>query len=270
MTPSSRSLALVTGASSGLGAAFAKRLARDGHNLILVARRKDRLEQLAVRLRADHAIQVEVLPADLTEERDVHRVESRISQGPALALLVNNAGFGGYGSFIDLDPEVAEDLILLQVLAVTRLTRAALPGMIAAGGGAVINVSSRLGYSAALPTPPLPKRATYAGAKAFLNTFTQLLAAELAGSGVSVQALCPGVIRTEFHQVMGIDPASYPAAIVMSAEDVVQASLAALPRGEVVCLPALEDPALLTKIDDAQRELFDQTRSGTLAARYRA
>ena len=200
----------------------------------------------------------------------MRRVEKRIAEGPALTLLINNAGFGGYMPFIDLDIDRAEELISLQVLAVTRLTRAALPLMIAAGSGSIINVSSRLAFSGALPSPPLPKRATYAASKAYVNMFTQLLANELEGTGVRVQALCPGVVRTEFHQVVGIDQSSYPSHIVMSPEDVVTASMAGLERGEVICVPALEEAGLLTRIEDAQRQFFEQTRTGTLAQRYRA
>jgi short-subunit dehydrogenase len=142
--------------------------------------------------------------------------------------------------------------------------------MIARGHGGVINVSSRLAYSAGLPSPPLPRRATYAATKAYINTFTQILANELEGTGVSVQALCPGVVQTEFHEQAGIDPTVYPASIVMTPENVVEASLAGLARGEVVCVLALEDPDLLARVDEGQRQLFEQTRSGILAERYRS
>ena len=265
-----RPVSLVTGASSGLGAAFAERLARDHHDLILVARRRDRLENLAQLFKTEHSIEVEVIPADLTVPDQLRRVERRIEAGPALATLVNNAGFGGYMPFLDLDVDRAEDLVRLQVLAVTRLTHAALPPMIAAGRGSVINVSSRLAFSAPLPSPPLPKRATYAATKAYVNTFTQLLASELEGTGVRIQALCPGVVRTEFHQVVGVDPSSLPAHIVMSPEDVVTASLTGLERGEVICVPTLEDSDMLARIEDAQRQFFEHTRTGTLAQRYKA
>ncbi len=262
--------AIVTGASSGIGAAFAERLAREGYDVILVARRRERLEALAQRLRQGRALAVDVIGADLTQPDELRTVEARVTALPSLAMLVNNAGFGGYMSFVALDPDRAEDLIRLQVIAVARLTRAALPGMITRGQGTIINVSSRLAFSAALPSPPLPKRAMYAATKAFINTFTQILANELEGTGVRVQALCPGVVQTEFHERMGMNPASYPATIVMTPDDVVQASLAALAQGEVVCVPALDDPALLKLIDENQRHLFDQTRTGTLAARYRS
>jgi len=265
---SRKSHALVTGASSGIGAAFAQRLARDGHDLILTARRRDRLEQLAKNLESSDRAQVEVLPADLSKPDGMRSVEKRIREAPDLELLVNNAGFGGYMPFVELDPDKAEALINLQVLAVTRLTRAALPGMIARRQGAIINVSSRLAFSGPLGSAQLPKRATYAGTKAFLNTFSQLLQSELEGSGVQVQALCPGVVETEFHNHAGTDTSRFPAAIVMKPAGVVTASLAALKLGEVICVPALEDAGLLDQMEENQRKFFELTRSGTMAERY--
>ena len=261
--------ALVTGASSGIGAAFAERLARDQVDLVIVARRGERLEALAQRLHENHHVTVEVMVADLTQPGELRAVETRIAEDTALELLVNNAGFGGYMPFIALDPDRAEELIRLQVVAVTRLTRAALPGMIARGHGAIINVSSRLAFSAALSSPTMPKRATYAATKAYVNTFTQLLHDELAGTGVRVQALCPGVVRTEFHERMGQDPSRLPAAIVMTPEDIVEASLAGLKLGEVICVPALDDPDLLTQIQQDERQLWEHSNGNTIAKRYR-
>jgi len=219
-------------------------------------------------LQASHNADAEVLAADLSESNSLRTVEKRVTEDAALELLVNNAGFGGYMPFIELNPDKAEELINLQVLAVMRLTRAALPGMIARGRGSIINVSSRLAFSASMGSVQLPKRATYAGTKAFINAFTQLLQSELEGTGVQVQALCPGVVQTEFHEQAGIDPNRYPAAIVMRPEDVVDASLAGLKLGEVICMPALEDPGLLTQIQESERRLFELTRSGSVAKRY--
>ena len=263
-------LALVTGASSGIGAAFAKRLAQDGYDLILVARRQERLDALARELMAIHRVNVEVLAADLSKPDDLRGVEKRIRDGAALEMLVNNAGFGGYMPFVELAPDKAEELIRLQVLAVTRLCRAALPGMIARGHGSIVNVSSRLAFSGPMGSTQLPKRATYAGTKAFINTFSQLLQSELDESGVQVQALCPGVVQTEFHEQVGIDPNRYPAAIVMKPEDVVQASLIGLKLGEVICVPALEDTNLLMQIQESKKRFFELTRSGSLANRYKS
>ncbi|MBI3153238.1 MAG: SDR family oxidoreductase [Chloroflexi bacterium] len=265
-----RPRALVTGASSGIGTAFAERLAHDGYDLIIVARRRDRLESLAGQLQSSYSVHVEVLAADLSQSDGLRTVEKRAAEDSALELLVNNAGFGGYMPFVELDPDKAEELINLQVLAVTRLTRAVLPGMIARERGSIINVSSRLAFSGSMGSSQLPKRATYAGTKAFINTFTQLLQSELEGTGVHVQALCPGVVQTEFHEQVGIDSTRYPAGIVMEPEDVVQASLAGLKLGEVICIPAMEDPGLLTQIQESERRFFELTRSGSAAERYRS
>jgi uncharacterized protein len=257
-TPRGRPYALITGASSGLGEAFAERLAADGHDLIVVARRQDRLRALADRLRDAHGAATEVLVADLTAPEELRRVEARIAAGPALDLLVNNAGFGGYRPFLQLDPDRAEDLIRLQVLAVTRLARAALPAMVARGRGAVINVSSQLAFSAALPSPPLPPgRAVYAATKSYVNAFTQLLHGELAGTGVRVQALCPGVMRTEFFARMGIDVGRVPMR-PMEPSEVVSASLAGLQRGAVLCLPAFDDASALDGVGAAERRVLEQ------------
>jgi short-subunit dehydrogenase len=169
--------------------------------------------------------------------------------------------------FFELAPERAEELIRLQVLAVTLLTRAALPGMIARKKGAVINVSSRLAFSASLPSPPLPKRAVYAATKSYINTFSRIVANELAGTGVRVQALCPGVVRTEFHEVQGMDASRFPVGI-MSPEDLVAASLAGLARDEVICIPALDDPGLLAAVEASERRLFEESRGGEPSKRY--
>jgi uncharacterized protein len=264
-----RAHALVTGASSGIGAAFAERLAQRGYDLVIVARRRERLEELAQRLQEQYQAGVEVLVADLSQHGDLLRVEKYIDADPDLEMLVNNAGFGGYKSFVELDPGTAEELINLKVLAVTRLTRAALPGMLARGRGSIINVSSRLAFSGPLGSSRLPKRATYAGANAYINIFSQLLQNELEGTGVQVQALCPGVVETEFHEHVGADPRRFPAAIVMKPEDLVDASLKGLELGEVICVPAMEDERLLTYVQESQKQFFESTTGGTVAERYR-
>jgi short-subunit dehydrogenase len=258
----------VTGASSGIGAAFAERLARDHYDLVIVARRRERLEALAQRLQEEQQVTVEVVVADLTQPDALRALEKRVAEDTALDLLVNNADFGGYMPFATLDPDRAEELIRLQVVAVTRLTRAALPGMVARGQGAIINVSSRLALSGSLASPQLPKRATYAATKAYINTFTQILQSELEGTGVRVQALCPGVVRTEFHQRMGMDPGQFPAAMVMKSEAIVDAALAGLRLGEVICVPALDDPDLLAQLTASERRVLEHSNSGTLAQRY--
>ncbi len=261
-------LALVTGASSGLGAAFAERLAGDGFDLIITARRKDRLDALKQRL-AGTDRRIEILAADLSDGAGLQAVVDRIRSEPTLEMLVNNAGFAGYMPFIQLTPERARELVNLQVMAVVQLTHAALPGMIARGRGSIINVSSRLAFSGSLGSQNFPKRAVYAGSKAFINTFTQLLHSELEGTGVRVQALCPGLVNTEFHAAAGVDSGRFPPAAVSSPEDIVTASLAGLELGEPVCIPTMEDPSLLSAIEAGQKHFFENTRGGQIASRYR-
>lgn len=265
---SGRPRALVTGASSGVGAAFAERLARDGHDLVLVARRRDRLEELAKRLRRDSGVQADVMCADLTDPEALAKVEASVAGDDALALLVNNAGFGGYKPFASIDPSVIDDLIGIHVRAVTRLTRAALPGMIRRGAGGIINISSVLALSGTLPPNPLPYRATYAATKAFILAFTQALAGELRGTGVKVQVCLPGRIKTDFHTLQGIDITALPP--MMSADDLVTASLAGLMEDEVVCVPALADAALLDQVAETQVAVVRAAGlQSVLAERYR-
>ena len=261
----SRPLALITGASAGIGLAFAEELAASGHDLIVVARRRERLEALAQRLGAAHQAKVEVLIADLASEAGIDAVSARAAATP-LDLLVNNAGIGGYRRFVELDPKVADTLIAIHIRAVVQVTRAALPGMVERKQGAVINVASLLAFSGSATAPFFPQRAVYAGAKAFMVTFTQVLANELAGSGVRVQVCLPGVIKTEFHEVQGMDLSQMPR---MSPEELARASLAGLRLGEVVCVPALEDPAALQRIDEANQAALAVSRSTSVAPRYR-
>lgn len=225
--------ALVTGASSGIGEAFARRLARDRYDLTLVARNKERLTQLADKLRSRHAVGVKVVVADLTKTQALRRVEREIESEDRLELLVNNAGFGTMGQFAELDIAVEDEEIRLNVLAVVRLTRAALPAMITRRRGAIINVSSMAGFQ------PSPTTTTYGATKAFVNTFTEGLHEELHGTGVQVQALCPGFTRTEFQQRANIDVSALPAIAWMEPDEVVEESLAGLNRGDVLCVPGL-------------------------------
>ncbi len=265
----SRPLALVTGASSGIGRALAERLARDGYDLIVVARRRERLEALAAQLRAAPGAEVEVLVADLTEPGDVARVERRVAAEERLSLLVNNAGFSGYGPFPEIDPDVMRGVIAIHVTTPVTLIRAALPGMIARGAGAVVNVASLLSLSGPLRLG-MSGRATYAGAKSFQLVFTQALAAELEGTGVRAMVCLPGMVESEFHGVTAqTRRPGMPA--LMSSEDVAQAIVAGLALGEVVCVPALDDAAATFEQfrELQQATLAGGNRTGQLAARYR-
>jgi short-subunit dehydrogenase len=265
-TESAPRTALITGASSGIGAAFADRLAHDGYNLIVVARRRDRLEALAARLRSEEGVHVDVLAADLTEPAELLGVETAIEACRSLEFLVNCAGVAGYMPFVELPPDQAEALIGLHVIATTRLTRAALAGMVMRRRGSIVNVSSALAFSAAIPAPPLPHRAVYAAAKSYINTFTEIVASELDGTGVRIQALCPGVVRTELHEVAEYDVSHVP--FVMEPADVVEASFAGLELGEIVCMPSLADAELLAKARETRGRVFDGARSGFVAERY--
>lgn len=262
-----RGRALVTGASSGIGLAFAQRLATDGYDLILVARRNDRLTQLARSLENVCAM-AEVLVADLASPEGLAIVEKRAATGD-VTMLINNAGFQSYMPFVQLDPDLAEAQIRVQVSAIVRLSRAVLPAMLARNAGSIVNVSSMLAFSAGMDQPFLPKRATYAATKAFVNSFTETLSSELVGTGVKIQALCPAVVRTEFHDVDG-KPALRPNVPVMEPEDVVEASLAGLALGDVICSPALRDRTLIEHERQARHALFGGGRGAELSPRYRA
>jgi short-subunit dehydrogenase len=260
----SRRRALVTGASSGIGEAYAERLAADGFDLVVVARRRDRLERLGAGLTAAHGVEVQVLEADLGGPEGLAAVQAAALDAPP-DLVVNNAALAHYAAFTDLDPGRADELVQLNVLAPVLLTRAVLPGMVERGSGAVVNVASLLAWSGEWRSPHVPKRAVYAATKSFLVTFTQILAVELEGTGVRVQVLCPGVVRTEFHSRQGMDMTGRTR---MEPQDVVTASLADLERGAVVSVPGLEDEAALTEIRDAQAVLAGSTGATALAARY--
>jgi len=226
-----RRLAVVTGASAGIGQCFAERLAREAWDLVLVARRRERLDELAAKLREAHARRVDVVAADLTSPAGVHAVEQRIAAEPTLELVVNNAGFGTTGAFAELDRDGEEQELRLNVVALVRLTHAALEAFRERGHGTVINVSSLAGFQ------PAPFNATYAATKAFVNSFTQAVHEELRGSGVHVQLLCPGFTRTEFQEVAGARTDELPSFAWMEPEAVVEASLAGLRRGELIVIP---------------------------------
>lgn len=221
--------ALVTGASSGLGEVFARKLASRGYSLILVARRLERLQALATQL----PVHVDILQADLSTSAGVQSVESAIRGRADLELLVNNAGFGSKGRFWETDMSAQQAMHDVHVVATLRLTRAALEGMVARAKGAVINVSSVGAFAQS------EGNVSYCATKAWMNSFTEGLAIELRGisSPVRVQALCPGFTETEFHDTLGVDRAQFPPWVWLKAEDVVEDSLGALKNGPVVVIP---------------------------------
>jgi short-subunit dehydrogenase len=226
-------LALITGASSGLGAAFAKQLAARGYSLLLVARRGDRLEALAKELDWQHRVRVETLSADLTTAEGLAAVEQRIYAAEDLEILVNNAGFGTMGKFFQSAIEVQEEMHRLHVMAPLRLTRAALEGMVERGRGGVILVSSVAAFLAA------PGSVSYCATKRWMNAFAEGLSLELASSAspVKMQALCPGYTVTEFHDRLGYDRGQIPKFLWLEADFVVAESLKAFDRGRLIVVP---------------------------------
>jgi len=227
-------MALITGASSGLGAIFARQLAGQGFGLILVARRKERLEALAAEIQGRYAVPIEVLPADLSTDADLQRLVQRIREIESLELLVNNAGFNAPGRFASIAPEKYSQMLSLHLMATIRLTRAVLPGMLARRKGSIINVASLAAFF------PLIGSSVYSATKSALVAFTQALALELDGSGVQVQALCPGFFDSEFHDTpdhKSVGRSYVPKFMIGAAEPVVTQSLNALRHGQVVCIP---------------------------------
>jgi hypothetical protein len=228
-----RPLALVTGASAGIGAAYARRLAARGYNLLLVARRVGRLQELAAELTSRHGVRAEPLPADLTSDADLKAVENRIAHEEHLEFLLNNAGFGSGGRFYESPVEVQDAMHRLHVMATLRLAHAALRQMTARGKGALVNVASVAAFICR------PGYTSYYSTKAWINCFTEGLYLELkqARSPVRVQALCPGYTLTEFHDVMRFDRKRIPASLWTPVEQVVNASLEGLERGKLFVVP---------------------------------
>jgi short-subunit dehydrogenase len=241
-----RPVALITGPTSGLGAGYARRFARDGYDLVLVARDVDRLVDLAAELRAAHRVEVEVLPADLADVAGRDRVAARLGAG--VTVLVNNAGFGTSGEFAAADPALLQRQLDVNVTAVMQLTRAALPPMISAGRGSVINIASVAGLLSG-------RGSTYSASKAWVVSFSEGLANGLNGTGVGVHAVCPGFVRTEFHQRAGIDMASIPGPLWLSVDDVVAESLADVAEGKVLSIPGVQYKVLTTAGRMAPRRL---------------
>lgn len=245
-----RGRALITGASSGIGEAYARKLAAQGFDLTLVARRAERLAALAAELSAAHGIAAEALPADLADDQGIERVARYIERRNDLVLLINNAGFGTRGNFIEVELASQLDMIRVHVIASVTLCRAALPGMMARGSGAIINVSSIAAFF------PSGGGATYTATKAYLNNFSEALAAEVEGTGVRVQALCPGFTYSGFHDTLeytGFDRKQVPDALWMSAEQVVDESLAALTGSRVIVVPGRQYRGIMLAINSPLR-----------------
>ncbi|MDF5752362.1 SDR family oxidoreductase [Spongiactinospora sp. TRM90649] len=226
--------ALITGATSGIGAAFARRLAGDGFSLVLVARDAARLEETAAELTLRYGVPARALPADLSDEKDLARVEQRVHEG--IDLLVNNAGFAHRESFLQVTAEDEVRMLRLHCEAVLRLTLAALPWMRSRGRGGVINVSSVVAFFA---------HGSYSASKAWVVRFSESAGARLAGTGVRVMALCPGYVRSEFHQRAGMDVSGIPGPMWLEADQVVGAAMRDLATGRLVSVPSLRYKAIV-------------------------
>jgi short-subunit dehydrogenase len=226
--------ALVTGASAGIGRAFARGLAVRGYDVVLVARDGARLTELAAELTRDHAVAAEVLPADLVRADGLAAVEGRLrATDRPVDLLVNNAGFGTFGRFVELDVDREVEEIELNVVALVRLTSAALASMEPRGRGAIVNIASLAAYQ------PAPASATYGATKAFVHSFTHAVHEEARGSGVQVLLVCPGYTHTEMHERAGLGPTNLPDFVWQSAETVVDVALRDLDRGKSVSIPGV-------------------------------
>jgi len=260
---SSKGTALVTGASSGIGAVYADRLARRGYDLILVARNRERLDQLAARLTTTTGRSVEVVVADLGDAADLRRVENIARSDASITLLVNNAGVGGAGPLLQSDVDRMESMVDLNVTALMRLTYAIAPKFVERGAGTIVNIASVVGVA------PEILNGVYGGTKAFVLAFSRSLNHELAAKGVRVQAVLPGATRTEFWDVAGHPVENLPQAIVMSAEDLVDAALAGLDQGELATVPSLPDAAHWQAYEDARSVLMPNLSRSEPAARYR-
>ncbi|WP_306332684.1 SDR family oxidoreductase [Streptomyces sp. KL118A] len=247
--------ALITGSTVGIGAAFARRLAADGHNLVLVARDTERLHEQATELHDRHGIEAEVLTADLSTDDGIETVEKRLSnRRDAVDLLINNAGFGNKGRYLEVS--LADELTMLKVHceAVLRLTSAATESMRERGRGGVVNVAS---VAAFVP------RGTYGASKAWVVQFTQGAAKDLAGSGVRLMALCPGFVRTEFHKRAGMGTSNIPNWMWLDADKLVTVALTDLARGRTVSIPDPRYKALMGVVKVTPRALLGGVTSRT-------
>jgi hypothetical protein len=254
--------ALISGASTGIGAIYADRLARRGYDLVLVARNRDRLAALARQITDSTHRSVEVITADLNNRQDLARVEANLRADSSITLLVNNAGVGATAPLLSADVDKMEALIGLDVNALMRLTYAAVPGFVARGGGAIINIASIVAVA------PEMLNGVYGGAKAFVLAFSQSLQHELADKGIRVQVVLPGATATEFWGIAGTPVEHLPPQIVMSGEDLVDAALAGFDLGEFVTVPSLPDIADWKAFEAARQVLRPQLSATKPAQRY--
>lgn len=255
--------ALITGASTGIGATYADRLARRGYDLILVSRSKPNLDKLSARLGLEHGARVQVLPADLTVDSDLRRVERVLREDSSITLLVNNAGAATLGPLASADIERLDREIRLNVVAPTRLSHAVLPGFIARNRGALINIASVMSQMVQ------PGNAVYGGTKAYLLHFSEVLALELGATAVRVQVVLPGATRTALWDGSGVELKNLPPEIVMEVDEMVDAALAGFDQGERVTVPSLPDVGDWQRLTKARDDLRPNLSRRQPAPRYK-
>lgn len=255
--------AVITGASTGIGAIYANRLARMGYDLIIVARNHNRLNQMASHITADTARNVEAVAADLNDAQQLRTLEAKLREDASITLLVNNAGVGTHTPLLSSDVDQMEAMINLNVTALTRLTYAVVPGFVARGAGAIINISSIVGIA------PELLNGVYGGTKAFVLAFSQSLHHELAEKGIQIQAVLPGATATPFWDNGGLPLEQLDKSIVMSAYDLVDAALVGFAQGELVTIPSLHNDADWQAMEQRRQAMLPNLSSNVPAERYR-
>ncbi|KZB50768.1 SDR family NAD(P)-dependent oxidoreductase [Thalassospira xiamenensis] len=258
----SKGTALVTGASSGIGAVYADRLAKRGYNLVLVARNAGRLDQLATDLSTQYGVAVTAFPADLTNHDDLENVAARLATGDDLTLVVNSAGIGPNANVLASDPDSLRQLVFLNVDILHRLTLSAAHNFVDRGRGAIINIAS------VVPLMPERFNASYCASKAFVLSLTQSLASEIGPRGVQMQAVLPGFTRTELFERAGLDINVIPPEMMMDAGDMVDAALAGFDQGELITIPSLADPAMWDAMETARHAIAPFLSLAQPAPRY--
>jgi short-subunit dehydrogenase len=256
----SRGTALITGASSGIGAIYADRLARRGYDLILVGRDESRLRDVAKSVEGNGL--VVIMPADLTDEADLTHIEAILRTDPAITMLVNNAGIGSVAPLIDAEVAKMHEIIALNIGALTRLSYAAAPQFAARGSGTVINISSIVAIG------PEIMNGVYGASKAYVLALTQSMHHELASKGVRIQAVLPGATATEFWNTAGMPHSNLPASMVMAAADMVDAAMAGFDLGEIVTIPPLHDGDVWTAYEASRQAMVQLFANAQPAARY--
>src|SRR6202012_4266009 len=255
--------ALITGSSAGIGAVYADRLARRGYDLILVARNQKRLNALAEKLTTETGRSIEVVPADLNDKADLAKVEKILREDASITLLVNNAGVGAVKPLLETEVDKMDELISLNITALTRLTYAVAPAFVSRGTGTIINISSVVGIA------PEMLNGVYGASKSFVTASSQSLQHELARKGLRIQAVLPAATATDFWELAGRHVSQLPQEIVMTAANPVDAALAGLDQGETVTIPVLQDGAVWDRYEASRRAMSSQLGGTTPSPRYR-